>query len=188
MLKIKENSYYLVALPRGEVLGWASRLQQEIAERYGIYEKPYPPVHLTLGILYPDNQADLDKAVALLNIILAKKKAFSIKVKGSSCFAPPFKSLNLSVESTPELESITREIYLRMKSNNIEANPMEDWDFHISLVNTIFARREWTVEEFYEACYLLEIMPLNLDCKITKLQLWSPRFPPLSVIATYRLI
>ena len=181
------DSYYLVALPRGEVLEWATRFQQEIADRYGIYEKPYPPIHMTMGVLFPNKNSELQRAVSILHGVLGQRSPFSIQIEGSSCFAPPYKSLNLSVAHTPELLSVARDVYDHLHDQGIEAKNMHNWDFHISLVNTVFARREWSIEEFYEACYLLENRPIDLKCDIQKLQLWSPHFPPLSVAASFKL-
>lgn len=184
---IHHQAFYLVALPRGEVMRWAAIFQQELAERYNVYDKPYPPLHITVGIIYPENEQELQKAIRLLEGLFAKTAPFPVKITGASCFAPPFKSLNLSVERDAALESISNKTYEILQAHGISAQAMDDWDFHISLVNRVFARRELTGEEFQEACHVLQGVSLSLTCDIKQIQLWSPAFPPLSVIASFKL-
>ncbi len=185
--RIKDQAYYLVALPRGEVMHWAAIFQQELAERYGVYDKPYPPLHITVGIIYPENEQELQKAARLLDELFSRAVPFPVTITSASCFAPPYKSLNLSVERNAALEAITSKTYELLQTHGISAQAMQDWDFHISLVNRIFARRELTGEEFQEACRMLQDISLSLTCDIQKIQLWSPAFPPLSVIASFKL-
>ncbi|HHX76898.1 MAG TPA: 2'-5' RNA ligase family protein [Firmicutes bacterium] len=178
-----KDSYYLVALPEKEILKKALKLQEEFSQRYGIYEPPYPPIHLTLAIIQPASESELAQAISLLTSLLPQFLPFRLHVKGISCFSPPYKSLNLAVAPSEELLTITRTVITRLATCGINSHAMEGWDYHISLVNTVFAAREWTEEEFNEACAQLARENLALTCTVNNAELWSPTFPPLKVLA-----
>ncbi len=178
----QKNKYYLVALPENKVLSKALELQSRFSKRYKVYNPPFPSVHVTLGIIYSSDTNELEKATKLLEIVLPKYLPFQLKVIGRSCFSPPHKSLNLAVAPSQKLFQISQDIISNLRRINIKTHPMEEWDYHISLVNTVFAEREWTEEEYLEACDILKEEDLNMSCSIKTIELWSPDFPPLKVI------
>lgn len=176
------EKYYLVALPEKRVLERALELQEEFSKRYGVYEHPFPPLHLTVGILYVP-QADVGEvAIKLLDPLISRLLPFRLGVKGISCFPPPYKSVNLRVTPSKKLRQISRQTVKTMELAGIKCHPMEGWDYHISLVNTSFAAREWSEAEYLEACRLLGKERINLGCQVKSIQLWSPEFPPLRVM------
>lgn len=179
------EKYYLVALPEDRILKRALQLQKEFSRRYRVYQEPFPPLHVTLGILYIPRGRELAAASRLLTPLLQRHLPFRLKVKGSSCFPPPYKSVNLKVVSPRKLRHISRQVSKALQPAGIKCHPMEDWDYHISLVNTVFAVREWTEEEYLEACELLGQEKLHLSCRIRHVQLWYPEFPPLKVMGNF---
>ncbi len=176
------KKYYLVALPEKKVLKRGLELQSEFSSRYGVYERPFPPLHMTLGIIYIQNQEEIQQVLTLLHPLLTSFLPFKLTVEGVSCFPPPYKSVNLRVRPTKKLRHMSKTIHRRLASFNISAHPMKEWDYHISLVNTVFANREWTEKEFSEACKTLVEIDLRLACFVKTIELWNPEFPPLNVI------
>ncbi len=178
-----KDSYYLVALPEKEVLRKALKLQEELSQRYRIYKPPYPPIHVTLAIIKPAAESELAKAISLLTSLVPRFLPLQLRVKGISCFSPPYKSLNLAVTPSQKLLTITRTVITRLAACGVNSQAMEGWDYHISLINTVFAVREWSEEEFNEACAWLAKASLALTCTVNTVELWSPTFPPLKVLA-----
>ena len=180
------DKYYLVAIPEDQVLERARELQREFSRRYRVYDHNFPPLHVTLGILYISHGHNGWKdAVKLLSPLLHRQLPFRLTVKGTNCFPPPYKSVNLKVASTKKLRHISREIIKTLQPAGIKCQPMEGWDYHISLVNTVFAARQWTEEEYLEACELLGKEKVHLACRVRHIQLWLPEFPPLKVLADF---
>jgi hypothetical protein len=176
------DKYYLVALPENKVLQRALEIQEEFSKRYGVYEHPFPPLHLTVGILYISDEKTREAAIQLLNPLLTRFLPFRLGVKGRSCFPPPYKSVNLRVTPSKKLRQISWQTVKTLEQAGIKCHPMDGWDYHISLVNTVFAAREWSEAEYLEACQLLGKEKISLGCHVRSIQLWSPQFPPLHVL------
>lgn len=176
------DKYYLVAILEDRVLLRGLALQEEFSKRYGVYEHPFPPLHLTVGILYIPREDARERAIELLHPLLTRFLPFRLTVKGRSCFPPPYKSVNLRVTPSKKLRQISRQIVRTLEPAGITCHPMDGWDYHISLVNTVFAAREWNEAEYLEACELLGKEKINLACQVRSIQLWKPEFPPLQVI------
>ncbi len=179
------DKFYLVALPENKVLQRALKLQEEFSRRYKVYEHPFPPLHVTVGILYIPRARGLAVATSLLKPLLPPFLPFRLTVQGRSCFPPPYKSVNLRVASSKKLRQISRETVKTLEGAGIKCHPMDGWDYHISLVNTAFAAREWSEEEYLEACEWLAKEHIRLACHARHIQLWHPEFPPLNVLADF---
>lgn len=182
-----ERAYYLVGIPKGELLQEAARLQREVSKRHCMYDEPYPVLHLTVGTVYPDNAEQLQQASCIIERALRCFAPFDIHVNGSSCFSPPSKSLNLAITEDSTLKQLAKTVQQSLESTGIPCQDMTDWDFHITLVSSIYAKREWSSEEFRQVCSLMEAQSIQLTCTVRMLELWSPTFPPLIVIDRYSL-
>lgn len=181
------EKYYLVALPEDRILKRALKLQKEFSIRYRVYEDPFPPLHVTIGILYIPHGRELAAATTLLKPLLRRYLPFRLTVRGSSCFPPPYKSVNLKVTSSRKLRHMSRQVIKTLQPSGVKGHPMDHWDYHISLVNTVFAVREWTEAEYLEACEILSRENLHLSCQVRHIQLWHPEFPPLEVLADFSI-
>ncbi len=182
-----ERAYYLVAIPQGELLQEAARLQREVSNRYCMYDEPYPALHVTVGTVYPENAEQLQQASYIMKRTLRCFAPFDIHVNGSSCFSPPNKSLNLAIIEDSTVRQLAKTVQHSLASAGISCKDMTDWDFHITLVSPIYAKREWSGEEFRQVCNLMETQSVKLTCTVRMLELWSPTFPPLIVIDRYSL-
>ena len=184
-MSLNSSSYYLAARLEGELLEKALMLQEYLATRYNLYQKPYPPLHVTVGVIFPQSKNGLSKAAELLKSTVKNYLPFDIRAISINCFDSPYKSVNLLIEENHTLRSLSAEIYKVLQENNIEARPFDNWDYHISLANTFYAVREWTYQEFREAVSLLRTEEIYQKCNVSKIELWDPIFPPLKVLATY---
>lgn len=181
----RANKIYLVALPEEPVLGRALELQEYFSNKYQVYEAPLPPLHVTMAILYANHPGSLSAAINSLNPLLPSFLPFSLTVRGCSCFPPPYKSLNLKVVPSKKLRHVSLQAIRTLETAGIQCHSMDHWDYHISLVNPVFALREWEEKEYLEACRLLKKESIDLTCRVRRLQLWDPQFPPLRILADY---
>jgi 2'-5' RNA ligase len=177
-------NYYLVAILEGAIAARGEALQKEFSRRYRVYREPYPPLHLTVGVLsFPtDRLAPLREILAG---IIVPFLPLALRTLGESCFPAPFKSINLSVENTRPLAGLSERVARAVTSAGYEAEAFENWDYHISLVNCNYAAREWSEAEYQEACRRLARENLVLTGQSRRLELWDPAFPPLKILAAF---
>ncbi len=176
--------YYLVAIPEGELAARAEALQKEFSLRYGVYREPYPPLHVTVAVidLLP---AELSRIKPKLAETIKPFLPLQLIALGESCFPEPYKSINISIEHTAELIRLSTAVINLVTGLGYNAVSFDGWDYHISLVNCNFAAREWSEEEFEEACRRLSQEQLSLSGAARRLELWEPLFPPLKVVAAF---
>lgn len=176
--------YYLVAIPEGEIADRAKALQKELSTLYGIYREPYPPLHITVGVITFPARELYSIQTKLQNTVIPYLP-LKLSTLGESCFPDPHKSINLSIERTGELVELSSKVIALVNEAGFSADSFENWDYHISLVNCNYATREWTEEEYEEACRRLRRERLVLTGAARRLELWDPAFPPLKVLATF---
>ncbi|ACB85438.1 2'-5' RNA ligase family protein [Natranaerobius thermophilus] len=174
-----ENKLFLVAIPRGRLLSVASSIQRKLNEIFDIYDEKLPPLHVTIDHLTINNQDEYDKAVQIIENICHSKPPFNLQVNGFSFFGPPHKSINLYVEKTTQLQDLSLEIHEALEQEGLSSRPIyNEWEYHISLINTTFALREWSETEFTKAKELVKEWNVNMSCKVEWLELWKPKFQP----------
>ena len=174
-----EDKLFLVAIPRGELLSVASSIQSKLNELYDIYNSKLPPLHVTIDHLTVPDTDDYNRAVQIITEVCDKRAPFDLNVKGFSFFGPPHKSINLYVEKTTQLHDLSFEIHNKLDQEGLSSRPFyNEWEFHISLINTTFALREWTDKEFAQAKELVKEWNLNMSCTVEWLELWRPKFQP----------
>lgn len=176
--------HYLAAIPEGEIAARGSALQKEFAARYGVYREPYPPLHLTVAVLYfpPAHLAAVREA---LSAAVAPFLPLALQTASESCFPAPFKSINFAVVRSEALVKLSARAGEAAASAGFTAESFEYWDYHISLVNCNYAVREWSEAEYQEACLRLAREKLQLKGWARRLELWDPSFPPLKVLAVF---
>jgi hypothetical protein len=102
-------------------------------------------------------------------------KSFSTKIVGTICFDSPFKSVNLKIENEGVIKELVYKLNYTLKQNGFKVREnLKDWDLHISLANTNFSLRNWTREEYNEACVFITEKNYGRISKISKVELWQP--------------
>lgn len=163
--------YYLVALFDEKTYKKIEFWQKQIADKYNLYEN-LPKLHMTLEVI---DEPELDKLIPSLGNILNNHSSLNLKINKGICFEPPFKSVNLKVEKSQELEDLVYDINLTLKSYNFKVREdIDAWDLHISLANIYFSKREWDDKEFESACEYIMDMEFDITPKIVEIQLWKP--------------
>ncbi len=177
----KKAAYYLVAIPEGDIAVKGKTLQEKYSRQYGIYRKPYPPLHLTVGILsFPLHF--LEQLNLSLEKVIRPFLPLQLKSTRESCFPDPHKSINLALEHSASLTALSAEVIRTVTAAGFSAEPFDQWDYHISLVNCYYAFRAWSNAEYRKACRELAEENLCLEGCTRRLELWDPKFPPLKVL------
>ena len=149
--------------------------QKQLAKLYDLYNNDYPELHFTLVKIYYDDKNQIESLVDNLNEQLKSCKPINIKVHGASCFDPPYKSVNLSIETNDELVNLSDIIKKSTKTVGMTyEDSFDEWQYHISIANSAFSDKEWTESEYSQACSLLKDEDPYYTFRIDHLQLWYP--------------
>lgn len=164
--------YYLVALLDKYSYSSIEKIQKNISLKYNLYDE-LPMLHITLEVI--NNPDDLKNLCNVINNVLLNYGKFSIKINGAICFDPPFKSVNLKVEDSGTIHDLSRKLNFKLKKNGFRVREnIENWDLHISLANINFSKRDWSNEEFAEACRAISEAKFHSKAEIIQIQLWQP--------------
>lgn len=164
--------YYLVALLDNRSYDFTKEIQENISKKYDLYDE-LPMLHITLEVIEdPDNLTNL---IYEIESILRDYSKFPIKINGAICFNPPYKSVNLKVEHEGTIYDLTHKLNSELKKLGFKVREnIGNWDLHISIANIHFSKRDWSDEEFLEACYMLTKESHCIYEEISKIQLWKP--------------
>lgn len=160
------------------------KLQEQISSTFNMYEKPYPVLHLTVGVLGYCH--DIERVFPVLEDVFASFRRFNVRVQGNRCFNAPYLSVGVAVDSQP-LSFLAGRLEGALYNAGFSPLSFARWDFHISLVSPLFASRQWSIPEFVRACHTVDRCAPSGDCEIQRLELWEPEFPPLTVLAQFML-
>ncbi|MDV3428783.1 MAG: 2'-5' RNA ligase family protein [Bacillota bacterium] len=164
-------NYYLVALLDEDSYENIEFLQKNISKKYRIY-KELPKLHITLEVI---KDPDIEMLSKTVNDIIGKYKKFKAEVNGTVCFQPPYKSVNLLVEKKGYIGRLSRVINEKLRNQGFQVrDDEENWDLHISLANTNFAKKEWSIEEYSIACERSIKEDYHRMIRIEKIEIWKP--------------
>ncbi|WMJ81883.1 2'-5' RNA ligase family protein [Clostridium sp. MB40-C1] len=163
--------YYLVGLLDKRSYKAVEKIQKYLSDKFDLYTD-LPVLHVTLEVI---TDPDMNNLLPVLDNILRKYNKFSINIDGAICFNPPYKSVNLKVEKNNYIMNLILDINSTLKSNKFSVREnIDDWDLHISLANPYFAKRDWSEEDFSNACIIAHENNFQKTGQITKIQLWKP--------------
>lgn len=162
--------YYLVALFDKNSYEDIYKIQRRLCDKYKIY-KDIPVPHISLETI--DNP-DVEKLDKILLDILKPYKKFKVESSEIVCFDPPYKSVNLKIESKGYIARIARNINEKLKDNGFLVRDNKDGgNLHVSLGNTNFASRDWSYKEYTAACTTAKKEDFYKLAKIEKIELWK---------------
>jgi 2'-5' RNA ligase len=189
MKKPVSNRLYLVATPSGEVKSCALRLQTMFNKRYRLYEQ-LPPVHMTMEVIDLPDAGSERKVIELIGEVTENSPPFDVIVEGLIAFPEPYKSIALKVMKNPSLRIIAARINNRLAEKGYTVrSDLSDWDYHITVAGAWNAANEWSYHQFARAFDRVRDLNLKVSCKISRLELWLPRYQPrLAVLAWFPLL
>jgi len=163
--------YYLVALLDEDSYTYVEKIQKSLSNKYKLYHD-LPTLHITLEVV---GDPDVDKLSTIINEILKPYKKFKVSVNGAICFNPPHKSVNLKIDEEGYIIRLAKKINSKLsEAGFIVRESIENWDLHISLANTNYAAREWSVPEFNAACDATKQKDIKALLRIDRIELWKP--------------
>lgn len=163
--------YYLVALFDDESYSAMEAIQKSICKKYKLY-KNVPMLHITLETI---EDPDIEKLSKVITDILKPYKKFKVETNGIICFDPPYKSVNLKIESKGYIIRLARTINDTLKLHGFTVRDnIDNWDLHVSLANTNYAVREWTGREYVAACNTAKKDGFYRLAKVERIELWKP--------------
>lgn len=177
-----KKPYYLVAIPNGDVMVELLRLQKFISRRFGMYQPPYPTLHLTVGII--ESRHHIDQVFPVLKHIADECEILSAHIDSERCFPSPFSSVGVAVDSD-KLAYLAGHVEGALLKTGLTPRTFSGWKFHINLVSPLYAKRLWSTHEFLEACKIVKVHGPNDLCYLSGLELWAPDFPPLTVLERF---
>lgn len=169
-----EKDLYMVALLPNHIKNQLSKYQKEISNIYGLYDE-YPELHITLSKLIYNDEEQIFNLISTLKYKLSGQKPFPVEIDGASCFSPPYKSVNIHVIKNQYLINLSKIIDdSAAEFNMAPTDTYKDREYHISIANPNFAKKDWSDKEYEEACYLLQGKDIHRQFLIDTLQIWYP--------------
>jgi 2'-5' RNA ligase len=163
--------YYLVAILDDDSYLYVEKIQKNLSKKYRLYHD-LPTLHITLDTI---SDPDIEKLSTIITDIIKPYKKFKVSVNGIICFDPPTKSVNLKIDEQGYIIRLVNKINSTLLDRGfIVREGTENWDLHISLANTNFADRDWSISEFTEACEHTKQDNIKTLLKIERLELWKP--------------
>ena len=109
-----QSRFFIALIPPAEIQNYASRVIQELGDRYKTRTSPSPP-HITLQapFLWPMNQ--LSQLEACLSQFALHQPALTLKLSGFGQFAP--RVLYIDVLKTPELLTLQTDLRTHLESH-----------------------------------------------------------------------
>ncbi|WP_027625411.1 2'-5' RNA ligase family protein [Clostridium lundense] len=162
--------YYLVALFNEESYCYMEQIQKKVCKKYKIY-KNYPMIHITLEVI---EDPEIEELSRLISNILKPYKKFKVMIDGTACLEPPYKSINLKVESKGYIIRLMRHINDKLKINGFKVREnIDNWNMNVSLANTNYAIREWSNREHLSTYQTNKDDYIKMMATIEKLELWK---------------
>lgn len=169
---------FLMILPEHPTYQVARKFQEEVNQKYRLY-RVLPTLHITLESFYVESDEDLQQAIQAIQKTCEDLKPFPIRVNGFACFDPPYKSVQLHVVKTAPLQQLYNQIHTRLKEMGYEVMEYpEGVQFHMTIASACFADREWSEEEYHQACEELKSLSVHSVFVFEGLELWYPELEP----------
>ncbi len=173
-----EKQVFLVIIPEHPTYELAKQIQKEVNQKYRLYQV-LPELHVTLETITVKTEEEIDLIIRLIQENIYNFKPFLIKINGFACFDPPFKSVYLNVVKTDSLIQFYNQIHSCFKEFGLEVKEYPDGiQFHMTIASRILADREWSSDEYQQACQELKSFSVKSDFIFKSLELWNLDLDP----------
>ncbi|MCK4260306.1 MAG: 2'-5' RNA ligase family protein [Halanaerobiales bacterium] len=169
---------FLVIIPEPPTKRIAKQIQREVNQKYNLYEV-LPELHVTLETVTITRKEEIDLLIWAIDEIARKIIPFPIKINDFACFDPPYKSVYLNVIKTEPLIHLYQQVQSRFKKLGFMVKEYpEGIHFHMTIASKTFADREWSNNEYRQACEELKSLSVESDFVFKSLELWYPDLDP----------
>jgi hypothetical protein len=166
---------YVMGLIPEPIKSRVLQYQKHLSQVYNIYGEYCPEPHITLGKILYDNPCEIAPLIAGLGTAFRGTRPVKVCINGTSCFGPPYKSVNLHNEPTLGLKSLSALIADTAKASGLTPRDQPGgWQYHISIANPAFAKNEWSESEYEKACEILKKEDFHESFLLNQIQLWHP--------------
>ncbi|MDW7675082.1 MAG: 2'-5' RNA ligase family protein [Bacillota bacterium] len=170
-----KNNFYLVAIPNGDLLAEAKRIQKILADSFDIYLNEPPPLHITICAVKKLSEEELQEFAYIVNEVIAELSVFSVKAAKFDCFYNTHNCLVLKLEENSILKNLQASLQQRLAAKNFLApSPVTDWIFHITVISELFADTPLSLEQFTKICQRISLPKSQLTGCVEAIELWRP--------------
>lgn len=169
---------FVMLIPEHPTAQLAKQFQEEVNRKYGLY-RILPTLHITLESIYVYSEEEIETAVRVVDEICRDLQPFPIHVKGFACFGPPYKSVQLHVVKTPPLAELYEKLHQQLIQAGLRLKEYPDEvQFHMTIASPCFAEREWSFDEYSQACEELKSLTVHSGFLLKHLEIWYPEVEP----------
>ncbi|MGF7184686.1 hypothetical protein GGQ84_000770 [Desulfitispora alkaliphila] len=167
--------WYLVAIPGGDLLIEAQRLQQVLATSYNLYTGTPPPLHITICTIRPVAKERIPYINNIIETTLDAHDPIRVTAEDYQCFFAQHNSLVLKLKENQALSKLQKNLIGNLTEINVlEPSPIKEWIFHITLISQLFAKTHITQREFQNICSRLSLTNRKISGNLVKIELWRP--------------
>lgn len=180
---------FVVLLPTGGILERAAFLQKRIADSYQVYQEGYyPQLHITIDRIKKEH---LTEAKRVIDDFVKRSRVVELGLDSVSCFNKSENNfLVLKLKETESLRKFAVDLHELLEEKGISSlTNYQEWEFHITIMSNLFARRPIPKLDFNELCYCLEGQKEpSYSGWADTLEIWNPTPDPEDkCLATYKL-
>lgn len=166
---------YLVAIPTGELLEEAVRIQKLLSDSLQIYKEVLPSIHITITTVKMLEKEELKLFDRCVRNILTEFNPIKIEAYCFDCFTKPHNSLILKIEDDQRLRQLQMTLKKALDANGfLVPASIDKWIFHITILSEIFATTPLKEDEFLKVCQRLSLKKTPIHGTIERLELWKP--------------
>ena len=166
---------YLVAIPSGELLEEAVRIQKVLSDSLGIYKETPPSVHITISTVKMLEQEKLEAFNGCVKSVLTDFTPIKVESYRFGYFPEPHNSLILKVEDDQRLRQLQKSLEQALDIQGfLVPSSVDKWIFHMTILSEIFASTSLRTDEFLKVCQRLSLKKVPIRGIVEKIELWKP--------------
>lgn len=168
--------WYLVAVPTGNLLSEAERIQKILTDSLQVYSTgESPPIHITLCKLTPVEDDRLSKLLASLTQVAEQLAPICVRSTNFQCFSQSHQSLVLKIDDNPGLFKLQATFQEELTHlGYFVPTPVEQWIFHMTVLSQLFAKAPLSARDFETICKRIALREPPLDGLVNSVELWRP--------------
>lgn len=175
---VLSEELFIVLLPDGEVLEVAQEVQRRISEHFDLYEEGfYPQIHITLDRIKKDN---IEDALPIIRQVVEQSEPVEITIDKFECFdCFDNKVLVLDVLTNKSLDRFATRLHQKLMEEGLSTiDNYEQWNYHISLINNVFAKNPLSEKEFDQLCLTFDGLSSKCKSSAIAVEIWRPTLDP----------
>ncbi|MFW6022965.1 MAG: 2'-5' RNA ligase family protein [Halanaerobiaceae bacterium] len=166
---------FIVLLLNGDVLKELKRIQKLLLDHYKLYDKGiYPELHITIDRIPKNCLCDAKK---IIKKVVNRSKPVKIELDKYVCYHQSHQEnfLVLETKDTISLKKFSRDLHEELSRHDLSTiDDYEKWQYHITILSSMFARKPLTDQDFEGLCWFLEGKEKKCESYSDEIEIWSP--------------